>query len=118
MSKDKFRALQRLRDQSGERRNKYRQDLIDAIKSYAGEPLPKYWDDYIGISNPSLLQENFLAFTKYLSKHHYGKIVNVGIENGCYVVYWKGKTQDAICCPMFDGITVKAIRVKEGEIVY
>lgn len=64
------------------------------------------------------LQENFYGFTKWLSRNHSGKIVYVNLENGSYVVHWKGETKDPVQgWSSFDGIPVKYLRVKEGDII-
>lgn len=64
------------------------------------------------------LQENWYGFTKWLSRNHSGKIVYVGLENGTYVIHWRGETKDPVqISSTFDGIPVKCVRVKEGEII-
>lgn len=66
----------------------------------------------------SELQENFYGFTKWLYRNHAGKIVYVALENGCYVIHWKGETRNPVeACSTFDGIPIKCLRVKEGEII-
>lgn len=116
MSKDKRKWEQKYRDrytefcerlklaaqQNTERLFRYNE--VDASNSHS---IPK-----------TEIQENFYGFTKWLCRNHYGKIVHVALENGAYVVHWRGETRDSVeVSSTFDGIPVKCLRVKEGEII-
>ncbi len=62
----------------------------------------------------SEMQENYYQFTKWLCSFP-GTIVSVVLENGVYVVSWKGTTKDAKYFEnnsSWDGVLVKHLRVK------
>lgn len=96
----------RLRETVAENKDRlYRYDEIDGSNNHL---IPK-----------SELQSNFYGFTKWLSKEHSGKIVSVFLEDKNYVVTWKAETKDAVDgSSSFDGIPVKYIRVKTGNIIF
>lgn len=116
MSKDKHKWEKKYQDKH--------QEFLDRLKLAAITNIDRLYryneiDQYNARLIPKTeLQENFYGLTKWLSKNHYGKIVYVALENGTYVIHWRGKTKDSIdVSSTFDGIPVKCLRVKVGEII-